>query len=42
MSDCQKKGYIFDGFPYNIEQCYLLNRRGLLPSNVFSLKLTEQ
>ena len=42
MSDCQTTGYVFDGFPYNRDQCYSLNKRGLLPFNVFTIKLTEQ
>ena len=41
MSDCQHNGWIFDGFPINKNQCDLLNKKGLLPSNIFSLKLSE-
>lgn len=41
MSDCQKCGWVLDGFPINRQQCELLNKRGLLPYNVFALKLTD-
>ena len=41
MNDCQKKGWILDGFPTNKNQCNLLNKHGLLPINVFTMKLTE-
>lgn len=41
MSDCQHNGWVFDGFPINKIQCDLLNKRNLLPVNVFSLKLKE-
>lgn len=41
MSDCQHNGWVFDGFPVNKNQCDLLNKQGLLPANIFSLKLSE-
>lgn len=41
LNDCQKYGWVFDGFPTNREQCELLNKKGLLPNKVLSLKLTE-
>lgn len=40
MSDCQHNGWVFDGFPMNKTQCELLNKRNLLPVNVFTLKLS--
>ena len=41
MSDCKKRGWIMDGFPTNKNQCNLLNKHGLLPVNVFTMKLNE-
>ena len=41
LSDCQKNGWILDNFPMNKNQCNLLSKHGLLPKNVFSMKLTE-
>lgn len=41
MSDCQKYGWVFDGFPNTRQQCEILNKRGLLPNKVFSIKLHD-
>ena len=41
LSDCQQRGWVLDGFPFNRNQCDLLNKKNLLPANIFSMKLTE-
>lgn len=41
MNDCQRTGWVLDGFPNNREQCELLNKRGLLPANVFFIRLSD-
>lgn len=39
LYDCNK-GWILDGLPINKRQCELLNKRGIVPSLVISLKMT--
>ena len=39
--DCVKNGWVLDGLPQNKHQAELLNRRGVIPTEVFSLNLSE-
>lgn len=39
--DCIKNGWVLDGLPQNKHQAELLNRRGVIPTEVFSLNLSE-
>ncbi len=39
--DCQRNGWVLDGLPQNKKQAELLNRRGIVPTAVFSLTLTD-
>ena len=41
MTDCVNKGWILDGMPKNKTQCEMLIRRGLGPSAVFSMCLSD-
>jgi len=40
MSDCSR-GWILDGLPLNKRQCELLNKKGIVPTLLLSLKMTE-
>lgn len=39
--DCQNNGWVLDGLPQNKRQAELLNRKGIVPTAVFSLNLTD-
>ena len=41
FADCQQNGWILDGLPQNKNQFELLNRRGIVPVEVFVLSLTD-
>lgn len=41
FADCQQNGWILDGLPQNKNQVELLNRRGIVPVEVFVLSLTD-
>ena len=38
---CSTKGYIFDGFPTNIEQFQAMQRRSILPFRIIELDITD-
>ena len=40
LADCNR-GWILDGLPLNKRQCELLNKRGVVPSLVICLRMTE-
>lgn len=39
MADCSK-GWVLDGLPLNKRQCELLNKKGIVPTLLISLKMT--
>lgn len=41
MQDCQSNGWVLDGFPNNVRQCELLNKKGLSPFIVFNIELGD-
>ncbi len=40
LFDCGR-GWILDGLPLNKKQCELLNRRGIVPTSVISLRMSD-
>lgn len=40
LSDCYK-GWILDGLPINKKQCELLNKKGIVPTLVLEVKMSE-
>jgi len=40
LHDCYK-GWILDGLPLNKKQCELLNKKGLVPSLVLVVRMSE-
>lgn len=41
MFDCLNNGWILDGIPLNKKQCELLNKKGITPTVVFVLQMSD-